>query len=183
MKAAPRGQARGGRQGMTSVRRGARGRLFAAGSGVEAGRDADFDFHAFGGGTHPGIVIAGLAHDALDAGVVVVGIVMEEDEFLGAALHHHVDGFAPVTVAPAPAADFIFLGQVLGVVDEHVRTFGQLAYLLVEYSLARLVVGRVNQHAVARFHAEARQPWGWLRDMVRNTQFSIVIWPSPMSWK
>src|SRR5208337_1905944 len=102
-----------------------------------------------------GIVVAGLVNDLVDDGVGVVGIVVEEDEFLRAALHYHVDGFAPVTVSPAAAVGFVFLGKILCIVDEHVRAFSQFADSFVEVGIAGLVVGGVDEDSVFGFEAEA----------------------------
>src|SRR5580698_1655519 len=76
-----------------------------------------FNFHAFGGGANFGIVVARFGDDLVDDGVGVVGVVMEKDEFLGAAFHDDVDGFAPVAVAPAAAVGSVFFGKILRVVD------------------------------------------------------------------
>src|SRR5215467_9210305 len=44
------------------------------------------DFHAFRRGPHPGIVVARLLHHGINAFIRMVGIVVKEHQFLGAAL-------------------------------------------------------------------------------------------------
>lgn len=71
------------------------------------------DFHAFGGGSHLGIVVARLLHDIVDAFVTMVWIVMEKHQFLGAALHDDIYGFAPVAESPAAFLSRVLVRQVL----------------------------------------------------------------------
>src|ERR1051326_3902226 len=86
----------------------------------------------------------------------MVGIVVEEDEFFGAAFHDHIDGFAPVTVSPALSASGIFFRQILGIVNEQVSAFSQLADILIKERIAGLVVRGVNNDLAFSFHAEAK---------------------------
>ena len=63
----------------------------------------------------------------------MVGIVVEENKFLGAAFHYDVDGFAPVTVSPALFARGIFFWQVLRVINQQVGALGQLAHIFLSH--------------------------------------------------
>src|SRR5262249_24645005 len=58
------------------------------------------DLHSLCGGPDLRIVLASLGHNGIDALIGVVGIVVEEDEFLCAAFHHHIHGFTPVAMSP-----------------------------------------------------------------------------------
>ena len=71
---------------------------------------AQIYFHSFRRRPHLWIVVLRFLHDPVDAGVVVVGIVVKQDQFLGAALHDYIDRFAPVAVSPTPLASLVFLG-------------------------------------------------------------------------
>jgi len=86
----------------------------------------------------------------------MVGIVVEENQFLGAAFHDDVDGFAPVAVSPALLARGIFFRQVLCVIDQQVGALGQLADAFIEHRIAGLVVRGVDQGLALCFHAEAQ---------------------------
>ncbi len=81
-------------------------------------------FHSLGRRPHPGIIIPRFLHHFVDDGVGVFGIVVKQYQFFCAALHHHVDGFAPVAVSPAAAAGFVLFGQVLRILAEHGRARG-----------------------------------------------------------
>src|SRR5689334_11001167 len=97
---------------------------------------------------------------------------MEEDEFFSSALHYYIDGLAPMAVAPAALAGFVFFGKVLSVVDQNVGAFGEFAQVLVETLIAGFVVGGVNQNAFLALDAESQaalrviQPHGLNRDEV-----------------
>jgi len=118
------------------------------------------NLHPFGCSPHLGIVVARFLHDLVDYGVGVLRVVVKQHQFLGAALHDDVDGFAPVAVSPATAARFVFLGKILCVVDENVRAFGQLAHGLVENGVAGFVVGSVDEDSIFGFEAEAHASLG-----------------------
>jgi hypothetical protein len=81
-------------------------------------RGLELDLHAFAGGSDFGIVVARFFDDVVDALIRVIGIVVEEDQFLGSTLHNDVDGFAPVAVSPAAFLGFVLFGQILGVVNQ-----------------------------------------------------------------
>ncbi len=110
--------------------------------------------HAFAGGADARVVVLGLAHDAVDGFIAVVGIVVEKHQFFGAALHRDVDAFAPRAVSPALFELLVLVGQVLRVVDEHVGALCQFAHVLVEHGMAGLVIGGVDQDAVLGLQAE-----------------------------
>src|SRR5581483_2121475 len=95
--------------------------------------------------------------------VGVVGIVVEEHQFAGAAFHDNIDGLSPVAMAPAALFRVIFLGQILGVVDEDVSAFSQLADAAVEDRVAGLVVGGVHQGARSGLQAEAEAALGMIQ--------------------
>ena len=107
----------------------------------------------FGGCPHARVVIAGFFDYFVNAGVIVIGIMMEQDQFFGAAFQYHIDRFAPVAMAPAAAASFVFFGKVLRIVDQNVCAFRQLAHVLIEDGIAGFIVGGVNRNAVFRFRA------------------------------
>src|SRR6476661_1153089 len=90
--------------------------------------------------SHLGIVLAGLFNDRVNARVGMVRVVVEENKFLRATFHHHVDGFTPVAVSPALFARGVFFRKILRVVDEHVSAFSQLADTLIKHWIAWLVV-------------------------------------------
>src|ERR1700680_3268540 len=102
------------------------------------------NFHAFGGGTNFGIVVAGVLYYFVHGGICVVGVVMVENQFFGAAFHYYIHGFAPVAVSPAVAAGFIFFGKILRIVDEDVGAFGEFAHGFVKFCIAGFVVGRID---------------------------------------
>src|SRR5690348_10283379 len=81
----------------------------------------------------------------------MVGIVVEEHKLFGAALHGHIDRFAPVAVAPASPASSIFIWKVLGVVNENVGAFCELTDILIEDRMSGLVVSGVNDDTFAGF--------------------------------
>lgn len=87
---------------------------------------------------------------------------MEEHEFLGTTLGGDVDGFPPMAVSPTAALGFVFLGQILGVINEHVGTFGEFADVAVKNGMAGLVVGGVNENSVVGFEAEAETSLGMI---------------------
>src|SRR5580698_7241866 len=82
------------------------------------------DFHPLSRRAHLGIIIPRFLHHLVDDGVGVFGIVVKQDELFRAAFHDYVDGLAPVAVSPTMAARFLFFGQILCVVDEHVGACG-----------------------------------------------------------
>ncbi len=118
------------------------------------------DLHPFSGGAYFGIVVSGFVDDLVDDGVGVIGIVMEEHEFFGAALHDYINGFAPVAVSPAAAMRFVFFGKILRIVDEDVRAFCQFADGFIEGGVAGLVVGSVDQDSIFGFEAETHASLG-----------------------
>ena len=86
----------------------------------------------------------------------MVRIVVEENEFFGAAFHYHVDGFAPVAVSPTLFARSVFFRKILGVVDEQVGAFSQLADAFIKDRISRFVIRGVNNGLAFGFHAEAQ---------------------------
>ena len=86
----------------------------------------------------------------------MVRIVVEENQFLCAAFHYDVDGFAPVAVSPALFARGIFFRKILRVVDQQVSAFSQLADAFIKHRIARLIVRGVNNDLALGFHAEAK---------------------------
>src|SRR5581483_9928720 len=116
---------------------------------------AYFYFHAFGGRPDSRVVVSCFLHHLVDASVGVLRIIMEKNELLGAAFHHDIHGFAPVTVSPAALADLVFLGKVLSVVDQYVRAFRKLADALVECGIAGFVIGCIYDNALVTLHPKA----------------------------
>src|SRR5690349_16444959 len=100
-------------------------------------------------------MVARFLNDLIDAGIVVVGVVMKQDQFFGAAFHHDVYGLAPVAVSPAALAGFVFFRKILRVVDEQVGAGGELAHILIEQRVAGLVVGGIDHHAFFGLEAVA----------------------------
>src|SRR5437588_12866593 len=76
--------------------------------------------HSLSRSAHTGIVVARFLHYLVDAGIVMVGVMVKQDEFLGAAFHHDLDGFAPMAVSPSALVSLVFLRQVLSIVDQNV---------------------------------------------------------------
>src|SRR5216683_192908 len=143
-------------------------------------RQLNSDLHAFGRCSYFRIVIAGVVHDLVDYNVGVVGIVVEEHKLFRAAFHDDIDRLAPVAVAPATFFGSIFFRQVLGVVDQHIRSLGQLADALIEGCVPRFIVSGVNQHAIFGFHPEAHaalrviEPRGLNLDSVFQVQPATI---------
>ena len=119
-----------------------------------ASKNSQHHLHALRRCAYFGIVFAGLGHDGVDACVGVVRVVVKKDEFLYAAFHHDIYGFAPVAVAPALFAGSVFVGQVLGVIDQNVSAFSQFAHVFIKDGVAGFIVSGVNQHFAFGFHAE-----------------------------
>jgi hypothetical protein len=115
----------------------------------------ELDFEAFVSGAHAGEILRCVFHDGIDAGVGMVGIVMEEDELLGAAFHGDADGFAPMAVSPAAAGRFILFGKILRIVDKYVGAFSELAHVLVKQVVARFVIGGIDQHSFRSLDTES----------------------------
>ena len=115
---------------------------------------AQKNLHALGGGADSGIIAACVADNFVDDLVGMLGIVVIENQFLRAALHGDVDGFAPMAVSPAPTTRRVFFGQILRVINKKVGAFGQVAYGFVELNVSRFVVGGIDKDAIFRFHAE-----------------------------
>src|SRR5689334_6290767 len=86
----------------------------------------------------------------------MVGIVVEENEFLGAAFHDDIYGFAPMAVSPAALLGLVLVRQILRVVDEQVGPFGQLTNVLIKERMSGLVIRSVDQHALFGFDAETQ---------------------------
>ena len=92
----------------------------------------------------------------------MVRIVVEEDQFLGAAFHHNIDRFTPVAVAPAAFPGGVLLRQILRVIDEDVRAFRELAHVLVEDGVSRLIVSGIDNHFIFGLNAEAEASLGMI---------------------
>src|SRR6266853_6225474 len=71
------------------------------------------NFHALRSRAHPGIVLARLHHYGVNAIIGVVRVMMEKDQFFGAAFHDNIYGFAPMAVPPALLARRVFFRQIL----------------------------------------------------------------------
>lgn len=112
--------------------------------------------HALRRRPHFGIILAGLLDDCVNAGVGMIRIVVEENKFLRAAFHDHVDSFTPVAMSPALFAGGIFFRKILRVVNEQVSAVSQFADALIKHGIAGLVVRGVNNDFTLRFHAEAQ---------------------------
>jgi len=104
------------------------------------GHQLQLDLHLFSGGSHFGIVVAGFVDDLVDDGVGVIGVVMEEHEFFGATFHDYINGFTPVAVSPAAAVSFVFFGEILRVLNEHIRAFSQFADGFCETGLRQILI-------------------------------------------
>src|SRR6202035_3338228 len=90
-----------------------------------------FDLHALRRGAQPRIVVASLFNHLVDAGVVMIGVVMEQDQILRTTLCDHIDSFAPMAVSPTSFA-LVFLGKILRVVNQNVGASRKLSHILVE---------------------------------------------------
>src|SRR5579871_1093923 len=110
--------------------------------------------HAFRSCSHLGVMIACLRYHRVDHMVAVIGIVVEQDKFLCSALHHDIDGFAPMAVPPASLACLVLFWKILRVVNKHVGALRQPPHALVEDRVSRLVVGRIDQHLALGFNPE-----------------------------
>jgi len=86
----------------------------------------------------------------------MVRVMVEENEFLRAAFHDHIDGFSPVAMSPALFAGSVLFRKILRVIDEQVRAFSQLADALIKDRIARFIVRGVNNDFALSFHAEAK---------------------------
>ena len=85
-----------------------------------------------------------------------------------------------MAVSPAAAAGSVLFGKILGVVDEDVGAFGQLAHGLVESGVAGFVIGGVDQHSFFSLQTKSHaalgmvQPRGFNAITVGHGQASIV---------
>src|SRR5579864_9646548 len=137
------------------------------------------DLHALAGGADFGIVVARVGDNFVDDDVGVVGIVVVEDQFLGAAFHDYVDGLTPMAMSPATASSFVLFGKILRIVDQNVGAFSQLAHGFVEVGITGFIIRCVDQHAFfgfeAKSHAALRvvEPCGLDLDAVAHGQASI----------
>src|SRR5579872_5694781 len=86
----------------------------------------------------------------------MLGVMVEEDQFLGAAFHHDIHRLAPVRVSPAALAGGVLFRKVLRVIDEQVGAFGELAYVLVEDRMSGFVIRRVHDDLIIGLNAEAQ---------------------------
>jgi len=108
-----------------------------------AKRLADVERCTFGGGDGIGEVLAGLGYDLGHGGVVVVGVVVEEDELLHVGAASEFGRLQPCAVAPADVVG-VGLGRVLRVVDEDVCVAGCVEQGCVGCGVAVFVVGCVD---------------------------------------
>ncbi|NBR86565.1 MAG: hypothetical protein EBS84_19970 [Proteobacteria bacterium] len=99
----------------------------------------------------------GVADHAGDAGIVVAGVVMKEEEPLGTGSQGGADAVLVTTVAPADVG-LVFGFVVLGVEDKHIHVAQELHELLVfrpavvERFLTLVAAGpRVQAHAGVGF--------------------------------
>jgi hypothetical protein len=109
---------------------------------------------AFAGGEYGIEFFAGLTQDGVDHAVGGVGIVVEEHQRFGVHFAGDADAFSPGGMAPAAFGAGELLWRVLGVVDEDIRACRQLLQTFVEFAIAGLVVGGVDDGAGWRFDAE-----------------------------
>ncbi len=116
---------------------------------------AEFDGHAFAGGLHFhfafgfGDQFAGVGDEGINFFVVVVGVVVEEDEFFDAGFEREGYGVVHAAVAPAGVAD-VFVAVVLGIEDENVGVADEINHVAVVAAFARFGVGKENDDAVRR---------------------------------
>jgi hypothetical protein len=114
---------------------------------------AQLNDHAFAGGFHfefrlPfGHEFAGVFDDFIHATVVVVGVMVEKDEFLHAGLERHGDGIVHATVSPANVL-FEFGAVVLRVEDEDIGVAHEVNHRLVVKP--RFGVGKEGDDAIGR---------------------------------
>ena len=102
---------------------------------------------AFLGDGGVGEVLAGPGEDGVEGGVVVVGVVVEEDQLFDVGAGGEAGGFEPCAMAPADAMGEE-LGRVLSVVDEDVRVGGGVKQAGVGGGVAVFVVGGVDDGGV-----------------------------------
>ena len=126
-------------------------------------RRLDLNLHPLSGGPDLGIIVTGIGDDLIDHGVGVVGVVVEEDQFLGAGAHGDIHRLAPMAVSPTFFAGVVLIRQVLRVVDQHIGTFGQFADVLIEHGMPRLVVGGVDDDFVFGFQTETQASLGMIQ--------------------
>jgi hypothetical protein len=87
--------------------------------------------------------------------IVMIGIVMEQHQFLCAALRNYVDGFTPVAVPPAAFTGFVFFGKILRVINEDIAPSARACVRSCRTGISRFVVGGVDENSIFGFKAKA----------------------------
>src|ERR1700757_2099867 len=75
-------------------------------------RDANRHLHPFRRRANSREVIPRFPHDLVDHHILVIRIVMKQNQFLRAALHHDVDSLAPMTVSPPAPLGLVLLRKI-----------------------------------------------------------------------
>lgn len=88
---------------------------------------------------------------------------MKENQLLRTALRDDVDGFAPMAVSPSAPLGFVFIWQILRVINEHVGAFGQFAHVAVKDGMTRLVVGGIHEDSIVGFETETKTSLGMIK--------------------
>src|SRR5579864_1609172 len=76
----------------------------------------------------------------------MIGIVVEENQLAGAAFHDNVHSLTPMAMSPSALVGLVLFREVLRVINQHIRSFCQLADAFIKYGMAGFVVRGVDQH-------------------------------------
>src|SRR5581483_11245789 len=94
------------------------------------------DLHALCRTADARIVAPRFLYYLIDTGIVMIGVMVEENQFFGSRFHDNVYRFTPVAVSPAALASLVFCGKILRVVNQQIGASGKLSNRLVELSVS-----------------------------------------------
>src|SRR5215469_126993 len=126
--------------------------------GVVSKMALNLNLHPLSCRAHFWIVVTRLLHHRVDASVVVIRVMVKENQVLGTALHHDIDGFSPMAVPPAASASLVFLREILRVVHQNISASGQLADVLIEQGVPWFIVSCVDEHPLLGLEAVPHAP-------------------------
>ena len=92
---------------------------------------------------------AGVGHKGIQPAVVVVGVVVEEDEFFHAGLEGERHGVIHAAVAPA-GVGLVFGAVVLGIQNQNIGALDEINHVAVIAARTRFGVGKETDDAIGR---------------------------------